>query len=514
MDPRAIKHEYGQATYAPGPSHRYGQQQHPFHYDAPSSSHPYHSHHPQHRPAPSSAYHRAPSPPRNLPSLSLQRPSHPTALPPLEYIRSGPFSDSHVPIGVHHRAPSRSSSHSSTSTNPPFVSRRASLRAVSPSTRTSDLARYAMTSDDNDARDRSHSPSHHSPRSTSASNRTLPPLRSSPDVGSVNRRPSMASIQEEGGRHQSALSPIILDDGRKRKDADGPLDDFSLHGAVQPSAKRHAPERDIKPVSASVPYSADRPSYASVADPRRILSHMPIPTQPPITVFPVTTQYTWPAGTPTADGQVTREAIDQALSSVRSSAGNGAPGAEALGAPEIRLQPETLGSAVQSPSLGGAGVDDLGAGLDSDGLAPPDRKEGAFSRSPELRVSHKLAERKRRKEMKDLFDELRDILPADRGLKASKWEILTKAIDYIAHLKTENSTLQRQVEMGIRERALARGENPSATWPPSYHDFANMPGFAAGAATGVPAAHNGTPNPATTGTAPVSGSATPAPKAA
>jgi hypothetical protein len=28
--------------------------------------------------------------------------------------------------------------------------------------------------------------------------------------------------------------------------------------------------------------------------------------------------------------------------------------------------------------------------------------------------------------MKDLFDELRDQLPADRGMKASKWEILSK----------------------------------------------------------------------------------------
>ncbi|KAI0776092.1 hypothetical protein BD413DRAFT_491212 [Trametes elegans] len=70
-----------------------------------------------------------------------------------------------------------------------------------------------------------------------------------------------------------------------------------------------------------------------------------------------------------------------------------------------------------------------------------------YSRSPELRISHKLAERKRRKEMKELFDELRDQLPADRGMKASKWEILSKAIDFIVTLKQSHQDMGREIEM-------------------------------------------------------------------
>lgn len=53
------------------------------------------------------------------------------------------------------------------------------------------------------------------------------------------------------------------------------------------------------------------------------------------------------------------------------------------------------------------------------------KKDQPFARSPELRVSHKLAERKRRKEMKELFDELRELQPAEHR-KTSKWEILSK----------------------------------------------------------------------------------------
>ncbi|KAI6047181.1 hypothetical protein EDC04DRAFT_2556550 [Pisolithus marmoratus] len=79
----------------------------------------------------------------------------------------------------------------------------------------------------------------------------------------------------------------------------------------------------------------------------------------------------------------------------------------------------------------------------------PTKEPGStpYSRSPELRVSHKLAERKRRKEMKELFDELRDQLPADRGMKASKWEILSKAIDFVNNLKQSHQDMAREIDM-------------------------------------------------------------------
>ncbi|CAO3592554.1 unnamed protein product [Absidia cylindrospora] len=86
--------------------------------------------------------------------------------------------------------------------------------------------------------------------------------------------------------------------------------------------------------------------------------------------------------------------------------------------------------------------------------SPPSRRfstQAPYSRSPELRVSHKLAERKRRKEMKDLFDDLRDLLPVDKGLKTSKWEILSKAVGYISHLHEREENFVKETEQLKRE---------------------------------------------------------------
>ncbi|KAJ2960393.1 hypothetical protein NQZ79_g4222 [Umbelopsis isabellina] len=91
------------------------------------------------------------------------------------------------------------------------------------------------------------------------------------------------------------------------------------------------------------------------------------------------------------------------------------------------------------------------------------KSETPYSRSPELRVSHKLAERKRRKEMKELFDELRDSLPLDRNLKQSKWEILSKAVEFIGTLKQRDHDMGQEITALRSELGRLRHQQP----PPS-----------------------------------------------
>ncbi|UKZ73218.1 hypothetical protein TrVFT333_000860 [Trichoderma virens FT-333] len=119
-----------------------------------------------------------------------------------------------------------------------------------------------------------------------------------------------------------------------------------------------------------------------------------------------------------------------------------------------------------------------------------------YSRTPELRVSHKLAERKRRTEMKELFDQLRDLMPQERGSKASKWEILTKAIaehqrqlDHIRVLQnhynqamTENDLLRRELSGMRMESSQYMGQQPPppapvSQAPPTHPIRATLPGL-------------------------------------
>lgn len=71
------------------------------------------------------------------------------------------------------------------------------------------------------------------------------------------------------------------------------------------------------------------------------------------------------------------------------------------------------------------------------------RRSSTSARSEDHRLSHKLAERKRRKEMKDVFDNLKDTLPPGVP-KSSKWEILNEASVVIDELLAQEQELLNQ----------------------------------------------------------------------
>ncbi|KAL8714405.1 MAG: hypothetical protein Q9220_001738 [cf. Caloplaca sp. 1 TL-2023] len=87
-----------------------------------------------------------------------------------------------------------------------------------------------------------------------------------------------------------------------------------------------------------------------------------------------------------------------------------------------------------------------------------------YSRTPALRASHKMAERKRRTEMKFLFDSLRNQIPANHGSKSSKWEILSKASEYIKTLETikaDNQNTRNSLERLAADLETIRRDNDS-----------------------------------------------------
>ncbi|KAJ2852712.1 hypothetical protein IWW36_000069 [Coemansia brasiliensis] len=86
------------------------------------------------------------------------------------------------------------------------------------------------------------------------------------------------------------------------------------------------------------------------------------------------------------------------------------------------------------------GYDEMHQGSDKAAAEDP------MMNSVKIRTIHKLAERRRRREMKNLFDTLRKCLPIDKTIRLSKWEVLKKAIEVISAQDAEIHMLRLHID--------------------------------------------------------------------
>jgi hypothetical protein len=117
-----------------------------------------------------------------------------------------------------------------------------------------------------------------------------------------------------------------------------------------------------------------------------------------------------------------------------------------------RNSTNTTGSSTDSNTSGN--INTSTTSLDSQNS----RRSSTSSRSDDHRLSHKLAERKRRKEMKDIFDNLKNALPPGVP-KSSKWEILNEASITIDELLAQEQALlerRNQLLKQINESTSAK----------------------------------------------------------